>query len=278
VSFGQKPWRQNATTRILNSMDFSSVWLAVGSGVVALVAFGLATYLVRGFTSAEARRIEMTIGGEAIQLTHVTLAEQNALIEAFVERSAGKDGISPATAKRLAEEAVELAGVAEKTAADEQTRLSLRYYAQGVGQAQVSFYFSLAFASVGFMVIIAGVLIAIIRPNSATEAAVTVGAGAITDGIGALFFALANRSRTVMTSFIDKLRADREREREFLKSLELMELVQSGELRDSLKAIAALRFLRAESDIGSLPGFPKFAHFDPDQITSDHAEKSDTAG
>lgn len=257
-------------------MGFSSIWLAVGAGLVALGVVGVVAYWVRRFTSAETRRIELRIGSDALQMTHVTVAEQNALIEAFVERSAGKDGISPATAKRLAQEAVELAGTSDTTAS-EQTRLSLRYYAQGVGQAQVSFYFSLTFASVGFMVIIAGVILAIIRPNSATEAAVTVGAGAITDAIGALFFALANRSRAVMTSFIDKLRSDREREREFLKSLELMELVQSGELRDSLKAIAALRFLRAESDIGSLPGFPKFAHFDPDQITSDHTEKSGAA-
>lgn len=239
------------------SRDF---WWIFPIGVLVPVVLTVLTEAFRRFAKAEARRVEVQVGSDTLQVANISREAQQKLIKRFAERAASTagDGKAATDLSRFVEETSHLAE--ESATLDEHTRLVLRYYAQGVGQAQVSFYFSLTFASVGFMVIVSGVVLAILRPDSSVQTAVTVGAGVVTDAIGALFFTLANRSRSVMTTFIDKLRLDREREREFLKSLELIELIDSNQLRDSLKAIAALRFLRAESDINALPGFPQNPH------------------
>ncbi|WP_405841091.1 hypothetical protein OG528_23670 [Streptomyces platensis] len=152
----------------------------------------------------------------------------------------------------------------EKQSMDEQTKLVLRYYAQGAGQAQVSFYWSLAFASLGFFVIIWGVVIAVNSPNDKTvQAAIVAGSGVVTDAVAALFFTVANRSRRLMLEFIDKLRHDREQDHKHQQAKDLIGVVDNINLRDALRALTVLNFVGSEVQAHALPGFPEGLNASP---------------
>lgn len=123
---------------------------------------------------------------------------------------------------------------------DGHTRLIVKYYAQGYQQAFVSFLSSLAFAVVGFGVIIAACVYLLLHPTEPEPAAISGAAGLVTQGVGYLFFRRADKARELMLGLIDKLREDRDQEVRFIAGLASTSAINSSSLRDAVKVATAL--------------------------------------
>src|SRR5215213_7845324 len=89
-----------------------------------------------------------------------------------------------------------------------ETEQLAQYYAQVLAQSKVSFWFSLVFASIGFMVIVLAGFLASSSSVGATVAQFS--AGAIMDAVSALFFVQSKNAQTALGEFFDKLRRDRQ--------------------------------------------------------------------
>jgi hypothetical protein len=113
------------------------------------------------------------------------------------------------------------------------------YSAQGLAQSQTSFQASIVFASLGFLVIVTGVIVAIVRKDGArADAIVPIIGGAIVDAVSALFFTINTRAQKVMVEFFDKLRADRRLE----EALLLVKGVSDQAMASRLQVLLALQF------------------------------------
>jgi hypothetical protein len=127
---------------------------------------------------------------------------------------------------------------------DRQYALLKEYYAQGLAQSKISFWFSLIFASLGFGVIITA-LLTIDRGASITQQGQSIAAlvaGTIIDSVSALFFVQSNRARQLMTEFFDKLRIDRKLD----ESLNLVGAISDKELQGRMQALLALNFVEVD--------------------------------
>ncbi|MBD9425703.1 hypothetical protein IB232_10265 [Pseudomonas sp. PDM15] len=122
-----------------------------------------------------------------------------------------------------------------------ETEQLANYYAQVLGQSKVSFWFSLVFASVGFLII---VLAAFMHANA--ESSSTIArfiAGGIVDAVAALFFVQSKRAQESMADFFDKLRRDRNH----MEARKLCEGLEAKEARDALKVRLALHYAEVAS-------------------------------
>jgi hypothetical protein len=117
---------------------------------------------------------------------------------------------------------------------DQQYRLSKDYHQQGLAQSRISFWFSLLFASLGFILIAVSVL----PSKSASHEQTWVGivSGTVIDAVSALFFVQSNRAREQMAAFFDKLRTDQK----MLDALRLCNEVADSELKNRLQTVLAL--------------------------------------
>lgn len=118
------------------------------------------------------------------------------------------------------------------------------YHAQGLSQSKVSFWFSLVFASIGFLIIAYSVLLFTASGDVTTmQAAIrpmfTLVAGTMVDAVSALFFVQSNRARRIMTDFFDKLRVDRKID----EALRLAREVEDKEARSYVTSVIALQFI-----------------------------------
>jgi hypothetical protein len=126
------------------------------------------------------------------------------------------------------------------TTNERQFLLLKQYHAQGLGQSRISFWFSLIFAACGFAVIVLSILNVdnsksiLTQPNSI----ISLISGTIIDAVSALFFVQSNKSRELMSTFFEKLRADRKIE----ESLKLADSITDENLRSKLKMILSLHF------------------------------------
>jgi hypothetical protein len=117
-----------------------------------------------------------------------------------------------------------------------ETEQLANYYAQVLGQSKTSFWFSLVFASIGFLII---VLAAFMHADA--EAGSTIArfiAGGIVDAVAALFFVQSKRAQESMAEFFDKLRRDRNH----LEARKLCESLDTPEARDALRVRLALHY------------------------------------
>ena len=123
---------------------------------------------------------------------------------------------------------------------DRQYSLFQQYHSQGLAQAKISFWFSLVFASLGFLVIIVTLLTMNRSVALAEQGPTFVGlvSGTIIDAVAALFFVQSNKARHLMTEFFDKLRADRK----FEESLHMSERIPDPGAQSRLKIMLALNF------------------------------------
>ncbi|MEV4720027.1 hypothetical protein AB0J94_22740 [Micromonospora noduli] len=137
-------------------------------------------------------------------------------------------------------EAAETLADVVRQQSDGHTRLIVKYYAQGYQQAFVSFLASLAFAVVGFGVIITACIYLLLHPAEPEPAAISGAAGLVTQGVGYLFFRRADKARELMLGLIDKLREDRDQEIRFIAGLASTSAIKSSSLRDAVKVAAAL--------------------------------------
>jgi hypothetical protein len=110
------------------------------------------------------------------------------------------------------------------------------YYGQILAQSKISFWFSLIFASLGFVVIIVAVFLYTSGSVGATVAQFT--AGVIMDAVAALFFVQSRNAQKSMGEFFDKLRRDRQH----LESRTLCENIGSPVARDALRIELSLHY------------------------------------
>lgn len=112
------------------------------------------------------------------------------------------------------------------------------YHQHSISQSKISFWFSLVFASIGFMIIATSVF-----AYDDKTGYVGIIAGTIIDAVSALFFYQSNKARQLMSEFFDRLRSDRKLE----ESLKLCESIDNEILRSSLKVKLSLYFSGLEN-------------------------------
>jgi hypothetical protein len=117
---------------------------------------------------------------------------------------------------------------------EQQYRLSKDYHQQGLAQSRISFWFSLIFASLGFLLI----AVSVIPSKDPVHQQTWIGivSGTIIDAVSALFFVQSNRAREQMAAFFDKLRADQK----LLDALRLCNEIADSELKSRLQTVLAL--------------------------------------
>ena len=123
---------------------------------------------------------------------------------------------------------------------DGHARLIVKYYAQGHQQAFTTFIASVAFAIVGFGVIIAACIYLFLHPSEPEPAAISGAVGLATQGVSYLFFRRADKARELMMSLIDRLRQDREREIRFIAGMASTNSIASPSLRDAVRVATSL--------------------------------------
>lgn len=107
------------------------------------------------------------------------------------------------------------------------------YHQQSISQSRISFWFSLFFASVGFLIIATSIF-----TYSDKTGYLGIVAGTIIDVVSAMFFYQSNKARQLMSEFFDRLRSDRKLE----ESLKLCENIDNEIMRNSLKVTLSLNF------------------------------------
>lgn len=123
------------------------------------------------------------------------------------------------------------------------------YYSQTLSQSRISFWFSLIFAAIGFMIIVGGA--ALYTDGGLTASAIKISSGIVIDGVSALFFIQSRRSQEAMSAFFEKLRNDRQ----FAEARSICNEISDNRSKDHLKTILVLHYsgLDAKSVIESLP-------------------------
>jgi len=117
-----------------------------------------------------------------------------------------------------------------------ETEQLAQYYGQVLAQSKMSFWFSLVFASLGFMVIIAAALLYSADRQGATVASFL--AGVVIDAVAGLFFVQSKDAQRSMAEFFDKLRKDRQQ----ADSRALCEGIENPTLKDALRLQLALYY------------------------------------
>jgi len=158
-------------------------------------------------------------------------------------------------------DALQAISVGDPKTPERQYALLRQYHAQGLAQSRISFWFSLVFASIGFLIIVLAVITHVLAPTEPGAAAVAAGAlssvekaakpifavvaGTIIDAVAALFFVQSNKARQLMTEFFDKLRVDRKLD----ESLRVLNAIHDKTVASRVRALLALNF--ADVDVGN---------------------------
>lgn len=123
---------------------------------------------------------------------------------------------------------------------ERQFLLLKQYHSQGLAQSRISFWFSLIFAALGFIVIVISILTVDQTKSfwSQPSSIISLISGTIIDAVSALFFVQSSKSRELMSTFFDKLRTDRKIE----ESLKLADGITDELLKSKLKMILSLHF------------------------------------
>lgn len=130
------------------------------------------------------------------------------------------------------------------TSGDKQFLLLKEYHAQGLAQSKVSFWFSVVFASIGFVIILMAILSALNNSKGDSSGAIiTLISGVVIEAVSALFFVQSNKSRDLMSSFFDKLRSDRKLE----EAISLANQIPDENLQSKIKMILSLNFAQVST-------------------------------
>lgn len=139
--------------------------------------------------------------------------------------------------KRLEE--IVVARSPESIADDPQFQLLLDYYSQSLAQFKASFRISLFFASLGAIILLSGVAMAVFRAdtNGSQYAGVTSTiAGTVASLLSGVLFVYSSRAIKHLDSQTVRLREDRDRERSFERNCTLLDRIKSEPLRDQVTA------------------------------------------
>lgn len=186
-----------------------SIVQLVVAGITVVVAL---IVLVLAFKSGVLRRIRF--GGLEVEASPREKAEAKALIQ--LVSSPSKDAV-PFETEQLAQ-----------------------YYAQVLAQSRISFWFSLIFASLGFVVIVIAVFSG--TGSTSTTTFAQIAAGVIMDAVASLFFVQSKSAQKSMGEFFDKLRRDRQQ----AESRALCDSIQNPDARDALRVQLALFYAGVE--------------------------------
>jgi hypothetical protein len=110
------------------------------------------------------------------------------------------------------------------------------YYNQALSRANISFWFSLIFASIGF-----GVIIFAFASHEASDlygTIVKVVSGTVIDAVSALFFVQSTNAQKSMSEFFEKLRLDRLN----AEARDMIAEIENVERRDQLRAQLILKY------------------------------------
>jgi hypothetical protein len=121
------------------------------------------------------------------------------------------------------------------------------YYSQALSQSRISFWFSILFASIGFVIIIiAGFMYS---GKNIESTIVSLISGTIIDSVAALFFVQTRRAQQNMSDFFQKLREDKQ----YIEAKGLCDSLESTKAKDALKVQLALNFsnIPNSKEIGS---------------------------
>ena len=110
------------------------------------------------------------------------------------------------------------------------------YYSQALNQSKISFWFSLAGASIGFFVIILSVLL--YQDDRNGVALFSLISGVIIETVSVLFFTQTNRDQKRRSEFFENLRKDRL----YKESITICDSVSDNKAKDALKIQIALSF------------------------------------
>jgi len=142
--------------------------------------------------------------------------------------------------KEQAKALIESIGLPEKDRVPFETEQLAQYYAQVLAQSRTSFWFSLVFASLGFMVILIGVFL--YSGSNVGATVVQFLAGIVMDAVASLFFVQSRNAQKSMGEFFDKLRRDRMQ----LESRAMCDSVHNPDAKDALKIQLALYYAGLE--------------------------------
>lgn len=120
-----------------------------------------------------------------------------------------------------------------------------KYYNQALTAANVSFWFSIAFASVGFVVILLS--FATYTPDDPVGTIIKITSGAVIDAVSGLFFIQSQNARKSMADFFEKLRLDRLS----AEAREMINEIDDVAARDQLRMQLVMKFSGIEKIIVS---------------------------
>lgn len=109
------------------------------------------------------------------------------------------------------------------------------YYQQVLYQSKVSFWFSLIFASLGFLMIILSIFL--YNEGHLDKSVLSLISGLLIDGVSALFFVQSNKAQKAMGDFFEKLRLDKNN----LEARQVCDLIEDKKLRDITKVQLTLK-------------------------------------
>jgi hypothetical protein len=110
------------------------------------------------------------------------------------------------------------------------------YYSQILSQSKISFWFSLVFASLGFVAILFAAFFYNAETSGSTVAQFI--AGTIMEAVASLFFVQSKNAQKSMGDFFDKLRSDRLH----LESRKMCEAIEDTKTQDSVKLHLSLHY------------------------------------
>ncbi|HEY0018554.1 MAG TPA: hypothetical protein VGC13_19760 [Longimicrobium sp.] len=125
------------------------------------------------------------------------------------------------------------------SAENQQISQVFQYYKHILRQAQVSFLFSIAAATLGFgIIVVVGIIIPLMDPAQGDFRYSGIISGLIIDAVALLFFSRLNQAQKAMTEFFEKLRLDRR----VSDALRLCDLVANPDVRSQLQYDLCLHF------------------------------------
>lgn len=117
-----------------------------------------------------------------------------------------------------------------------ETRALSNYYSHALLRANVSFWFSLTFAAIGFGVIIFAFLT--YSPDDIGGAIFKASTGVIIDAVASLFFVQSTNAQKSMGEFFEKLRLDRLN----AEARTLLSEIENAERRDEVRTQLVLKY------------------------------------
>lgn len=122
------------------------------------------------------------------------------------------------------------------------------YHKTGLLHSNVSFWFSIALAVAGFLVILYSVL-------TRSEQIATYASGAVVEAVAGLIFKLSTEARQTMMTFFDRARDDSR----LAEALAMADRLHDPQMKAAVQAVMALELMGSKTSADVLPGMGREA-------------------